>query len=195
MELRFITGERDEYALMREQSHFCLSCLSESLFKSYIFWDIKAGSPLEVNRHFGEIFCLHLQGLKISHTTHQHGAGSKESSASRWNCGHVPRKRRLAYDRLHGVMPQKIELFITTDVRTTDLTELLLFIWHFICYIGLLYFYIGIYRPYEGSGYYRTRIQKVLGSYLGRKTSIFWQRYFRGFPRSHHVNAYTVSPI
>jgi hypothetical protein len=36
--------------------------------------------------------------------------------------GDFPPKRRLIFNRLHGVISQKIELFITTAVRTFDLT-------------------------------------------------------------------------
>jgi hypothetical protein len=34
--------------------------------KSYIFWDTTPCSPLKVNLCFGEIFCLHLHGRRIS---------------------------------------------------------------------------------------------------------------------------------
>jgi hypothetical protein len=37
-----------------------------SRFKSTIFWDITPCSPLKVNRRFGEIYCLDLQGRRIS---------------------------------------------------------------------------------------------------------------------------------
>jgi hypothetical protein len=39
-------------------------------------------------------------------------------------------KRRLTFTGLHGAISQKIELFITTAVRTTDPTQL------FVCYIN-----------------------------------------------------------
>jgi hypothetical protein len=35
---------------------------------------------------------------------------------------YVPQKRRLTFNRLHGVISQKIELFITTAVRTSGPT-------------------------------------------------------------------------
>jgi hypothetical protein len=47
--------------------------------KSSIFWDITPCSPLKVNRRFGGIYCLHLQGLKISQIKHQCEAGCKQS--------------------------------------------------------------------------------------------------------------------
>jgi hypothetical protein len=37
----------------------------------------------------------------------------------RWR-RYVPPKRRLTFNRLHGVISQKTELFITTGVRTTN---------------------------------------------------------------------------
>jgi hypothetical protein len=40
----------------------------------------------------------------------------------RWRL-HVPPKRRLAFNKLHGVMSQKVELFIATAVRTSNPTN------------------------------------------------------------------------
>jgi hypothetical protein len=36
---------------------------------------------------------------------------------------HVPPKCQLTYKELHGVLSQKIELFITTTLRTSDSTK------------------------------------------------------------------------
>jgi hypothetical protein len=36
-------------------------------------------TPLKVNRRFGGIFCLHLQGLRINQVRNQYEAGSKQS--------------------------------------------------------------------------------------------------------------------
>jgi hypothetical protein len=36
------------------------------------------------------------------------------------NAGGKKSKRRMTFNRLHGVAAQKIELFITTAVRTSD---------------------------------------------------------------------------
>jgi hypothetical protein len=40
------------------------------------------------------------------------------------DAGDVPPKRRLTFNGLHGVISQKIELFITTAVRTSNPTNL-----------------------------------------------------------------------
>jgi hypothetical protein len=37
----------------------------------------------------------------------------------RWRW-HVPPKCRLIFNRLHGIIPQKVELFVTTVVRTLN---------------------------------------------------------------------------
>jgi hypothetical protein len=61
--------------------------------KSSIFWDITPCSVLKVNRRFGQIYRLHLQG-RISQARCSVEAGGKS----------------------HGVTSQKTELFITTAV-------------------------------------------------------------------------------
>jgi hypothetical protein len=48
------------------------------LMKSFIFWDITPCSQLKVNRRFGGIFCLHIQGRRISHVRTRMKTG-------RWN--------------------------------------------------------------------------------------------------------------
>jgi hypothetical protein len=52
--------------------HPCFSNLKirENL-KSTILWDITPCSPLEVNRRFGRIYKLHLEGRRISRTRNQ----------------------------------------------------------------------------------------------------------------------------
>jgi hypothetical protein len=49
--------------------------------KSSLFWDIIPCSLFKVNRHFGGICHLHLQGQRISQARNQQEAGSKQSSA------------------------------------------------------------------------------------------------------------------
>jgi hypothetical protein len=86
-------------------------------------WDITPCSPLKVNWSFGGTWRLNLQGRK-----------NKASSAYRllscrllvllilrpWRrMRPVLPKRRLTVNGLHGVTAQKIELFITTGVRTS----------------------------------------------------------------------------
>jgi hypothetical protein len=83
--------------------------------KSTIFWDITPCSPLEVNRLFGGTYRLHLQGRRISRARNQ--------SKIRWQGRrYIPPKRRFTFNGLHGVISQKIVLFITTAVRTSNPT-------------------------------------------------------------------------
>jgi hypothetical protein len=76
--------------------------------KSFIFWDITPYSPLSFNRRFGGIYRLHLQGRRKKFSKQ---AGGKL-------------KRRLKLNRLHGVISQKMILFITTTVKTSNPTYL-----------------------------------------------------------------------
>jgi hypothetical protein len=87
------------------------------VMKSYTFWDISPCSPLKVSRRFGET-----RGLQL-----QHEACNKQSAArcrvsrsflpwltlqpQRWR-QYVPPKHRMTFNTLHGVISQKIELFI-----------------------------------------------------------------------------------
>jgi hypothetical protein len=82
-------------------------------------WNIMPYSPLKVNRRFGGTCRLQLQGPRISNARNQREAGSRQSSD--W------RQRRL-----QGVISQKMELFVTTAVRTSNPTWRLLSsgIWH-----------------------------------------------------------------
>jgi hypothetical protein len=56
----------------------------------------------------------------------------KKLEWSRWLCLHLPPKRRLTFNGLYGVITQKIELFITTAVRS---------LWFHITllYLGVIY--------------------------------------------------------
>jgi hypothetical protein len=63
-----------------------------------LFWDITPYSPLKANWRFGGTF----RPPRL---------------------GYVPPKRQLTLSVLHGVVYQKIELFITTAVRTSDPTR------------------------------------------------------------------------
>jgi hypothetical protein len=76
--------------------------------KSTIFWDITPRSPLKVNRRFGGTYRLHLQGRRITEQETSVEAG------------------RFTFNGLHGGIYQKIELFITTAVRTLNPTQRLL---------------------------------------------------------------------
>jgi hypothetical protein len=51
-------------------TNLCSHCLGFKVFtamvmKSFFFWDVTPCRPFKVNRRFGGIFCLHLQGLRI----------------------------------------------------------------------------------------------------------------------------------
>jgi hypothetical protein len=46
--------------------HAGFEVLTTAIMKSSAFWDITPCIPLNVNRHFGAIFYLHLQGGRIS---------------------------------------------------------------------------------------------------------------------------------
>jgi hypothetical protein len=70
--------------------------------KITIFWDITPCSPLNVNRRFGGTYRLQLQGQRISLERKQRG--------SRWQA------------------EQKIVLFITIAVRTSDPTHTYIYI-------------------------------------------------------------------
>jgi hypothetical protein len=107
--------------------------LQTSMLKSSVFWDTTPCSPLKLNRRFGGICCLHLQGRRISPARNQHeSTWQAELScwfhawlirAWRWR-QHVHPKVQLTFNGLHGVISQKIELFITTAVRTSNPTYL-----------------------------------------------------------------------
>jgi hypothetical protein len=91
--------------------------------KSSIFWDITSCSQLKMNRRFGGSCRIHIQGRRISQARNQREARSYLLILRPWRWRwHVPPKRRLTFNWLHGVISQKRELFITTTVRTSNLT-------------------------------------------------------------------------
>jgi hypothetical protein len=78
-------------------------------------------SELKVNQRSGKTSRLYLQGWIVTHAKNQNEAeGSKQS----WNLciwsRHLPLKRSLTSNAIHGVISQKAELFITTAVRTSN---------------------------------------------------------------------------
>jgi hypothetical protein len=89
----------------------CLYDLS-FLMKSVIFWDTTPCSPLCCIRRFGGTYRLHLQGRKIS---------SANQRASRWQA--------VQLNGLHGVISQKMILFITTAMKTSNPTFFLFLGW------------------------------------------------------------------
>jgi hypothetical protein len=42
--------------------------------KCFVYWDITLCSPLKVNRRFGGIYCLHIQGRRINQAKNQREA-------------------------------------------------------------------------------------------------------------------------
>jgi hypothetical protein len=68
--------------------------------KSIIFWDMTPCSPLLATCLLAGLLNLFLRPL-------------------RWR-RYVPPKRRLKLNELHGVIPQKTILFITTAVKSTN---------------------------------------------------------------------------
>jgi hypothetical protein len=100
---------------------------TKSIIKSTIFWDITPCSPLNVNRRFGGTYRLHLQGRRISRERNQRERRCQEPSRLillPWRRRqYVTPKHRLIFNGLHGVISQKIVLFITTAVRTSNPTK------------------------------------------------------------------------
>jgi hypothetical protein len=83
-----------------------------------------------MNRRFGGARSPHLQGRRIKQSRNQLEEGRKQSNRLCQNFRliffdaedgdrYVPTKRRLNFNGLHGVISQKIELFITSAVRTS----------------------------------------------------------------------------
>jgi hypothetical protein len=89
------------------------------LRQSSSFWDTTPCSPFKVNRHFGGTCHLHLQGWRALLASCWF-LGRIISPPWRWR-RRVPPKRRLTFDELHNVTYQKMELFVTTAVRTLNL--------------------------------------------------------------------------
>jgi hypothetical protein len=82
--------------------------LTAVVMNSSIFWDVMLCSWLKVSRRFGGIYRLHLRGRRISRTRNQREASSKKPGGL---FRHVPSKRQPAFNWLHGVISQEIEMF------------------------------------------------------------------------------------
>jgi hypothetical protein len=74
--------------------------------KSFVFWDIQPCTPVKVNQCFEGIYCLHLQGSILSRARKQYETDSKQN--------------KFPFGRLHFVMFHKTEIFITTEMRTSN---------------------------------------------------------------------------
>jgi hypothetical protein len=79
--------------------------------KSYVFRDITSCSPVKVNRRFGGTHRLYLPPDFMLVSCSAYFSALKMEA--------VPPKRRLTLNGLHGVISQKVVLFITTAVRTS----------------------------------------------------------------------------
>jgi hypothetical protein len=101
----YLRGSENSLVLLR----------SGSRLKSYILCDITQCIPLKVYRRFGRIY-LHFHGGRVSKVRNQREARSKEN----WRC--IPTKRRLVLNRVHSIISQTTELFITTGLRTSSPT-------------------------------------------------------------------------
>jgi hypothetical protein len=105
-------------------------CITEACSYKVLSYGITQCSPLKVSRRLWGTCRFRLQ---------QREAGSKQSklaTALRWFLSwrillpwgwrrYVPPKRRLTFNGLHGVISQKIQVFITTAVRASKLALLL----------------------------------------------------------------------
>jgi hypothetical protein len=70
---------------------------------------MKQCSLLKINQHLGETCCLYLRGLIVDQAGNQPEDG-----------GVIFLQTVVDFQLLHGVISQKIELFITTAVRTSN---------------------------------------------------------------------------
>jgi hypothetical protein len=81
------------------------SKLSKSNREEFCFSEITPRSQLKDNRPFGETGCFHHRGRRISQARNQSEARNKLRS---WRCRrHVPSKRGLILNGLHGVVSEK----------------------------------------------------------------------------------------
>jgi hypothetical protein len=54
-----------------------LHVLKHLYMKKYIFWDVPLCNPVELHRHFGGTYFLHLWGQRLSQARNQQEAGGK----------------------------------------------------------------------------------------------------------------------
>jgi hypothetical protein len=93
------------------------------LKKSTIIWDIMLCGPMRVNRRFGGTYRLLLQGESLFITCF-HAGFLLSLFFDPEDGGDVLPKRRSTFNGRHGVLSQKMVLFITTAVRTSNPTKL-----------------------------------------------------------------------
>jgi hypothetical protein len=110
--LRSITLSTESILAHLQRLIFCmrdLRVVTAVVMKNSIFWDIM---PSKVNWYFGGTCCLHLQGQNQRLVYHQLSLWFLAWPIlwpRRWR-QYVPPKHRLTFNRLHGVICQKIEL-------------------------------------------------------------------------------------
>jgi hypothetical protein len=89
-------------------------------FSQRRFWDITPCNPLKVNGSFGEKCHLHLQGSPLFfHFFSRWFLARSILRPSRWR-RYFPPKSLLNFNGLHGVIYQKITLFIYKIFRRTE---------------------------------------------------------------------------
>jgi hypothetical protein len=91
---------------------------------SIIFWVMASCSPSGFNRRFGRTYRLHLQGRINKFGKNQQASWFLLNlfiRPWRWR-RYVPPKRRLKLGGIHGAISQKMILFITTAVKTSNPT-------------------------------------------------------------------------
>jgi hypothetical protein len=117
-------GERDEIVEGRASSerHYILREETGKFTKSSIFWDIAQCSPLKINRHFRKnmsppsSWSNNKRGKKPANSCLAHSSSLQMKATC--SC-----EKSVDYQRLHDAISQKIELFITTAVRTSKSIE------------------------------------------------------------------------
>jgi hypothetical protein len=104
----------------------CRELWTRGILKSIILWDITPCRTLSFNRRFGGTYRLHLQGRRnrFSKPASKQVASLLNIFLRPWRWRrYVPPKRRLKLNGLHGAISQKMILFITTAVKTSNPTK------------------------------------------------------------------------
>jgi hypothetical protein len=111
-------------SLYSSQDFLLISSSQTNILKSTIFWDITPCSLLSVNRRFGATYRLHLQGRPWRCLPPAFTLILAQLLFRSWRCRRyfLP-KHRLTLNGLHGVISQKMALFKTTAVRTSNPTD------------------------------------------------------------------------
>jgi hypothetical protein len=100
---------------------------TECNLKSTVFLDRTPCSPLTVNRRFGGTSPMSSGSNKPSKILARKQVANR--ALYRWRRD-IPPKRRMTFNGLQGVISQKILLFITTTVRTSNRTLHFHYMWY-----------------------------------------------------------------